>query len=124
MNKFRQDRINEAAKQVLGEAFRTVKDPRVSTAFVTVTAVRVTRDMKFAKVYFNCMDADVKEVKKGLYSAQGYLRRCLAENLDLRITPELTFEYDDSAEHGARIEALLKELDIKEDAPAEAEDNE
>ena len=59
--------------------------------------------------------ADVKEVKKGLYSAQGYLRRCLAENLDLRITPELTFEYDDSAEHGARIEALLKELDVKGD---------
>ncbi len=121
MNKFRQDRINEAAKQVLGEALRTVKDPRVATVFVTVTAVRVSRDMKFAKVYFNCMDADVKEVKKGLYSAQGYLRRCLAENLDLRITPELTFEYDDSAEHGARIEALLKELDVKSEDEASDE---
>ena len=119
MNKFRQDRINEAAKQVLGEAFRTVKDPRVATAFVTVTAVRVSRDMKFAKVYFNCMDADPKEVKKGLYSAQGYLRGKLSENLDLRITPELTFEYDDSAEHGARIEALLKTLDVKSDEETE-----
>ncbi len=115
MNKFRQDRINEAAKQVLGEALRGVKDPRVATAFVTVTGVRVSRDMKFAKVLFSCMDADVKEVKKGLYSAQGYLRSALAANLDLRITPELTFEYDDSAEQGARIEALLKTLDIKSD---------
>ncbi len=121
MNKFRQDRINEAAKQVLGEAMRSVKDPRVATSFVTVTAVRVSRDMKFAKVLFNCMDADVKEVKKGLYSAQGYLRSCLASNLDLRITPELTFEYDDSAEQGARIEAILKTLDIK---PDEVEENE
>lgn len=115
MNKFRQDRINEATKQVLGEAIRSVKDPRVSGALVTVTAVRVSRDMKFAKVYFNCMGADSKEVKKGLYSAQGYLRSCLAKNLDLRITPELTFEYDDSAQQGAKIESILKQLDIKTD---------
>ena len=114
MNKFRQDRINEAAKQVLGEALRGVKDPRVALSFVTITGVRVSRDMKFAKVHFNCMDADVKEVKKGLYSAQGYLRSCLAQNLDLRITPELTFEYDDSAEQGARIEEILKKLQTKE----------
>ena len=121
MNKFRQDRINEMAKQVLGEALRTVKDPRVATAFVTVTKVSVTRDMKFAKVFFNCMDADTKEVKTGLYSAAGYLRHSLAENLDLRQTPELSFEYDDSAEHGARIEALLKQLDVKKDEVEEDE---
>jgi ribosome-binding factor A len=121
MNRFRQDRINEAARQVLGEALRSVKDPRVATALVTITGVRVSKDMKFAKVFFNCMDADAKEVKTGLYSAQGFLRSCLAKNLDLRITPELTFEYDDSAENGARIEAILKGLQIK---PDEEETNE
>ncbi len=121
MNKFRLDRINEAAREVLGEALRGVKDPRVATAFVTVTGVRVSRDMKFAKVLFNCMNADVKEVKKGLYSAQGYLRSQLAAKLNLRITPELNFEYDDSAEQGARIEAILKTLDIK---PDEVDENE
>ena len=120
MNKFRQDRINEAAKQVLAEALRGIKDPRVRDAFVTVTAVRVTRDMKFAKILFNCMDADVKEVKKGLYSAAGYLRSYLASHLDLRITPELSFEYDDSAQQGARIEEILKTLDIK---PYEEDEN-
>lgn len=110
MNKFRQMRVNEAARETLAEILRTVKDPRVSSAFVTITNVIISRDMKFAKVYFSTIGGDIKEIKKGLYSAAGYMRRGLAEKLNLRITPELNFEYDDSAEKGARIESVLKEL--------------
>ena len=114
MNKFRQGRVNEAARQTLSDILMTVKDPRVSSSFVTITSVNVSRDMKFAKVYFSTLGGTPKEVKTGLYSAQGYIRRELAERLNLRITPELNFEYDDSAEKGARIEAVLKDLGLGE----------
>jgi ribosome-binding factor A len=77
--------------------------------------------MKFAKVYFSTIGGVPKEVKTGLYSARGYMRRELAERLNLRITPELDFEYDDSAEKGARIESVLKELGINEKAEEENE---
>lgn len=124
MNKFRQMRVNEAARETLSEIFRTVKDPRVSSSFVTVTAVNVSRDMKFAKVYFSCIGGTPKEVKTGLYSAQGYIRSSLAEKLNLRITPELTFEYDDSAEKGARIESVLKSLGMGNDENSKSEESE
>lgn len=123
MNKFRQMRVNEAARETLSEIFRTVKDPRVASSFVTVTAVNVSRDMKFAKVYFSSIGGDAKEIKKGLYSAQGYIRSSLAEKLNLRITPELTFEYDDSAEKGARIESVLKSLGMNGDEANDAQND-
>ncbi|MBE6649720.1 MAG: 30S ribosome-binding factor RbfA [Ruminococcaceae bacterium] len=123
MNKFRQMRVNEAARETLSDILRTVKDPRVSSSFVTITAVNVSRDMKFAKVYFSCIGGAPKEVKTGLYSAQGYIRSSLAEKLNLRITPELTFEYDDSAEKGARIESVLKSLGMNGDEEENEQDN-
>ena len=122
MNKFRQGRVNEAAKKTLSDILMTVKDPRVSSSFVTITSVNVSRDMKFAKVYFSTLGGTPKEVKTGLYSAGGYIRRELAERLNLRITPELDFEYDDSAEKGARIEAVLKSLGMGEEKEEVKED--
>lgn len=124
MNKFRQMRVNEAARETLAEILRTVKDPRVSSAFVTITNVIISRDMKFAKVYFSSIGGDIKEIKKGLYSAAGYMRRGLAEKLNLRITPELNFEYDDSAEKGARIESVLKELGMSGGETTDGKDSE
>lgn len=110
--KYRQDRINESVAQTVGEIFRSVKDPRISSGFVTVNAATVTKDLKFAKIYFGVLSGDVAEVKKGLKSANGFIRRELAMRLNLRATPELSFVYDDSAENGARIASILKTLDI------------
>ncbi|MBE6700846.1 MAG: 30S ribosome-binding factor RbfA [Ruminococcaceae bacterium] len=124
MNKFRQMRVNEAARVTLSDILRTVKDPRVTSSFVTITAVNISRDMKFGKVYFSCITGDPKEVKKGLYSAQGFIRSSLATKLNLRITPELTFEYDDSAEKGARIESVLKTLNVNKDEEISGESDE
>ncbi len=121
MNKFRQMRVNEAAREAISEILRTVKDPRVATSFITVTAVNVSRDMKYAKVYFSCLGGVPKEVKTGLYSAQGYIRSSLAEKLNLRVTPELNFEYDDSAEKGARIESVLRELGVNSSSDTDGE---
>ncbi len=115
MAKYRQGKINDAVMQAISESIREIKDPRVSSAMVTVTAAEVTPDLKFAKIYFSAMLADKADVKKGLESASGFLRRSLAQKLNLRITPQLTFMADASIEHGAHIAKLLNEMDISHD---------
>ena len=98
---------------------REVKDPRVKDAFISITAVEATGDLKFAKVYYSAMLGDKKEVAKGLKSCAGYVRRELAQRLNLRMTPELTFYEDHSIEHGAHISKLLNGIEIS--APDEDE---
>ncbi len=108
--KYRQNRINDSVAQTVGEILRRVKDPRVSSGFVTVNAAVVTKDLKFAKVYYGVLAGDPSEVKKGLKSATGFIRRELALRLNLRMTPELTFVYDDSAQNGANIARILRDI--------------
>jgi len=120
--KYRQDRINDSVARTVGEIFRTVKDPRVSSGFVTVNSASVTKDLKFAKIFYGVLAGDRAEVAKGLKSASGYIRRELAARLDLRVTPELTFVFDDSAENGARIAGILKKLEASENTADQKED--
>ncbi len=112
MAKYRRGRINEEVTRELSSILREVKDPRVSDAFISVTAAEVATDMKTAKIYFSAMSGDKAEVKKGLKSAHGYIRKRLAETLNLRQTPELTFIPDDSIEYGARINTLLNKIEF------------
>jgi ribosome-binding factor A len=110
-------RINADAQRELANILRDLKDPRIPT-MTSVMAVRVTEDLKFAKVYFSVYGAkpeNIKEIKKGLYSAAGFLRRAIAEKINLRITPELNFEYDNAMERGANISELLKKAAIPEE---------
>lgn len=100
---------------------REVKDPRVG--MITVTGASVSGDLKYAKIYFSAFDADVKETLKGLKSASGFIRSQLAQRLNLRATPELTFIYDDSVSHGAQIASILHSLDIPADDASEADDD-
>lgn len=127
MSKYRRTRINDEVTRVMAEAIRTVKDPRVANSIVTITRSDVSGDLKFAKIYFSIFGAeheDIKELKKGLYSAQGYLRSYIARELNLRITPELTFEYDNAMEHGADIMRLLKKIEDSSTAENSAEETE
>ena len=116
MSGYRRVRVNDEVARVLNEALRTVKDPRVAGEMITVTQCDVSGDLKYAKVYFSVLGAEgdkIKEIKKGLYSASGYLRSQIAHTLDMRQTPELTFEYDNAMERGANISELLKKANIK-----------
>ena len=99
---------------------RRVKDPRVSEAFISITAADCTPDLKYATVYYSAI-GDAKEAGEGLKKCQGMLRHHLATTLNLRITPELTFVADDSVAYGAHIASILNTLDIK---PEEDEDEE
>ena len=123
MAKYRRDRINDAVKEEMAQIIRDVKDPRVAEAMASITGAQVTGDLKFAKIYFSVLGGDKNEVLKGLKSATGFFRSELAKRINLRITPQLTFEYDNSAEYGSNIHAILKTLDIKDDDD-EGEENE
>lgn len=79
--------------------------------FVTITDVKVTNDLSFAKVYFTVLDEDKKdETLKALKSASGFIRHELRDRVDIRQIPELSFIYDESIEYGKRIEEKLKEI--------------
>ncbi len=116
MAKYRQNRINEAVAHEIGAILNDVKDPRVSGSFITVTSATVTPDLKYAKIYYSHInEADEKELKAGLKSATGYVRRELAQRLNLRITPELTFIRDEGAEKGNRIAELMHKVSLELD---------
>ena len=79
MSNYRRDRINDSMAKELTEILRSVKDPRVSSAFVSVTGVDCTPDLKYAKVFYSSIGGkdDEKGVQKGLDSAAGYVRKQL-----------------------------------------------
>ena len=112
MAKYRRDRINDEVKKELALVLREVKDPRIKDAFISVTAVEVSGDLKFAKVYYSAMMGDKKEIAKGLKSSAGFIRREIARRLNLRMTPEFSFYEDHSIEHGAHISKLLNQIEI------------
>ena len=116
MASYRKGRINEDLQRELSALIRTLKDPRVQQSMVSVTKVEATGDLRYAKVYISVLDKDKsKETLKGLKSAGGFLRREIGSRLQLRYTPELIFEEDDSIAYGAKMFSLLRSLDIKED---------
>ena len=115
MAKYRRDRINDEMRREMMEILRRVKDPRVQDAFVSVTAVDCTADLKYAKIYYSALQGDEKELARGLKAAGGFIRRELASGMNLRITPELTFVRDSSITYGAHISSILNTLDISDE---------
>ena len=120
MAKYRRGRINDEMCKELASAIRLVKDPRVADAFVSITGAEVTPDLKYAKIFFSVLNGDPKEIAKGLRSSAGFLRREIAQRMNLRITPELTFCYDESITYGAHISKLLSQA--MPETPAEDEE--
>ena len=115
MAKNRIHRINEEVQRELASLLRTVKDPRVKDTMLSITHVDTTTDLRYAKIYVSALDkTQEKEALKGLKSAAGYLRRELGAALQLRYTPELQFEADDSIAHGTHILEVLRGIEEKE----------
>jgi ribosome-binding factor A len=104
----RMRRVNEAIREVLGDAIATeLKDPRIG--FVTVTDVDTSPDLRTARVYVSVLgDPDDRDrTLAGLKSSHGFLQGKIAGAMRLKRTPTLTFHYDESAERGDRISRLL-----------------
>ena len=104
-------RINEEIRKELSALLRTVKDPRVAEAMLTITHVDTTPDLRQCKVYVSALNCkDEKDLMKGLKSAAGFLRRELGSRVDLGYTPELQYLGDDSIAHGAHILDMLNHV--------------
>lgn len=111
MNFKRADRVAELIMAEMSDIiFKQVKDPRVHA--VTITAVKVSDDLRNAKIYFVEMGKDdcSPEVKSGLTNATNFIRRELGKRLQLRFVPEIIFVHDKSFGYGSRIDKLLAEI--------------
>lgn len=106
----RTERVQKLARQVLGEAIHELKDPRIG--FATVTAVRVTPDLRHARVFVSVLGSEEEqtETMAGLDSARSHLRSELGRQMRMKYLPELTFELDHGPEEAQRLEGLLKRL--------------
>ena len=104
------DRTNDDIRIVLSELIRNIKDPRINQGMISITRTETRNDLRYCKVYLSVFGLEnAKEMRKGLKSASGYLRRELGSKLSLRYTPELIFELDNSIEHGAHINNIISD---------------
>ena len=112
----------EMKKEISNIIYNKLKNPDV-TGLISVTKVKVTTDLKFAKVYVSILNAkNTKATLRGLKQSSGFVRSEVAKSINLRNTPEIIFELDDSMEYGAKIDSILK--DIMKDVKPESEGEE
>ncbi len=104
-------RINEAVKEEMAMILRDLKDPRIDL-MTSVVKVDTSRDLKYCKIYVSVLGDDEKkaDVMQALQAAASFIRRQLAQRLNLRNTPELTFLLDDSIEYSIYMGEKFKEI--------------
>ena len=116
MANYRGGRINEEVKREISTIIRNeIKDPRL-TAMVSVTDVKVTKDLRYAKVFVSIFGKDEEEKNNtflALKNASGYIRREIGQRINLRYNPQIIFELDDSINYGMHIEELIANVKDK-----------
>ncbi len=108
-------RINEEIQREISDIIqKELKDPRIGP-MTSVTGVETTNDLKYAKVYVSMLgsEEEKKEALQGLKNAAGFVRREVAQRINLRNTPEIQFYIDQSVEYGIRMNQLIKEVTKK-----------
>jgi ribosome-binding factor A len=107
----RTDRVGEAIQELVAALLlREIKDPRIG--LITITGVRVSPDLRHARIYFSTLGDDEQRTRslRGLRSAAGFIRGQVARQLNLRVAPEIAFEFDPSLEEAERLSRLLKDV--------------
>ena len=107
----RLNRVNEELKREISNIINyEVKNSNV-TGLISVTKVKVSPDLRYAKVYVSILNSrNIKQTLAGLKKASGFIRSRVAEKVNLRVTPELVFEFDDTMQYGERIDTILKDI--------------
>ena len=110
-DKNRMNRIDEQIKEEVSKIIsQEIQDPHF-TGMVSVTKVKTTPDLRYSRVYVSMIGCkSQKENLTILKKSSGYIRTLLAKRINLRITPELVFEFDESIEYGSRIDKILKDM--------------
>ena len=124
-NSIKNTRVYAEVQHELANLIREgIKDPRIHP-MTSVTAVEVAPDLKTCRAYISVMGNE--EAKNntiaGLKSAEGYIRRQLAKNINLRNTPEIRFILDESIEYGVAMSKLIDEVTGKEEVQEDGENN-
>lgn len=112
-NSIKNTRINEEVMRKLSEIIRAdIKDPRIQPLMTSVVSVEVAPDLKTCKAYISVLGDEQaqKDTLAGLRSAEGYIRRSLAQSINLRNTPQITFIIDQSIEYGVRMSHFIDEV--------------
>jgi ribosome-binding factor A len=108
----RSERVGELLTEVIADVLREdIRDPRVTA--VTITAAKVTKDLRQARIYFTILGGPSENkdsVLAGLKSALGFIRARIGKQLKLRFVPAIEFFYDDSVDEAERIEKLLRQI--------------
>lgn len=110
-NSNRMNRIDEELKKELSNIINYELQNSKITGMISVTKVKTTPDLRYARVYVSILNSkNRKETLAGLKQSSGYMRSQIASRINLRITPELVFELDESLEYGARIDSILEKI--------------
>lgn len=124
MSRLRPERVQEALRQEISRvALEDIKDPRVG--FLTITRVELTKDLRYAKVYFSVLGGAKEKALalKGLNSAKGYIKGVVADRIKLRLVPEISFRIDESIEHTEEIYNMFKRIKKKDEGELDAGSN-
>ena len=125
-NSIKNTRINGEVQKELSTIIRNeIKDPRIHP-MTSVMAVEVAPDLKTCKAYISVLgEKEATEATiKGLNSAEGYIRRQLAKNLNLRNTPEIRFILDESIEYGVNMSKLIDDVTKKDNSHRQVKEQE
>jgi ribosome-binding factor A len=107
----RKEKVQDAIQKEVSSIIQNeLKDPRLG--FVTITAVEMTQDLRYAKIFYSVLgkDEEHKKSQEALDSALGFIRRLIAERIQLRFAPEIVFKEDKSSEYSVRIQEVLDEI--------------
>lgn len=110
-NSNRMARVDEELKRELSNIINyEVKNSNV-TGMISVTKVKTSPDLKYARVSVSIINSkNVKQTLAGLKAASGFIRSRIAEKMNLRVTPELVFELDESLVYGEKIDKILEQV--------------
>ena len=113
----RPSRVSEEFREILAEEIPRLKDPRVG--FVTVVGVRVTPDLRRARVFYTTMGDERarRATAAALRSARGHLRKVIGDQVRMKVLPDLEFEEDESVQTADRIEQLLRQVRQPDEEP-------
>ncbi|MCL1884164.1 MAG: 30S ribosome-binding factor RbfA [Defluviitaleaceae bacterium] len=112
--KTRMIRINDEIARVAADVIRSeLSDPLIGTV-VSVLGAETTSDLKHCKIRVSVLGGENDETMEGLTRAAGFIRKRIADTINLRQTPEIKFVYDDSIEHGMRMRKLIEEVNKKD----------
>jgi len=107
----RTTRVAEQMKKEIAAIIEhQVKDPRIG--FITITNVELSNDLRHAKIFFSSLGNEEQQKKslEGLENAKGFIRKEVAQRIQLRYAPEILFRIDNSIEHGVKISQILSKI--------------